>query len=491
MSLDSNPILQRGPNFDFDYREPPLDKFLARFNSPLLYGPFTFSSCVEALGLHPTTASILDDMRFLITTVLNLGSQPSQQEITKLQSTAMWIHDRISKLPLELPESPVSAPALGTGRKPGTAASVQEVGSGSGPDGTQTTSDVKPHSLLPHYPSYESTITSSSPLANADSHPLPTRAPTGAAVAESQGPKLAPLRPVSVFASSPMASKDKDKDKDSTGSNSGKDKEKDGHHINNPPTRSSQDRKGKGKKIDKTSDSRSSHRNKPSSEDNKGKGGEQKKEREKDEFYKAIRQAAPLYAHAIGVRRPLRAVCSPSDALKVLASTWTIPLSKWRGTIGVLIFVLVGILGTFSSCDGSFSHSFMEGDGDGDGGDGDDDGECSGNEKEKEKETGNGAGGGGSRGGKKKKDTERRRKQAQNEEERGMLRLHAGFVKSMLQIGLMQMALENWEVCRETMGRFGRLMAWLREGEGGRVEGGGGGGGDDVMGDVCGSGVGS
>src|SRR4051812_38855693 len=102
MALEDSPVLQRGQGFDFDYREPPLEQFMARFNSPLLYGPFTFSSCVEALGLHPTTASMLDVMRFLITTVLNLGPQPSPQEVAKLQSTAMWIHDRISKLPLDL-----------------------------------------------------------------------------------------------------------------------------------------------------------------------------------------------------------------------------------------------------------------------------------------------------------------------------------------------------------------------------------------------------
>lgn len=42
------------------------------------------------------------------------------------------------------------------------------------------------------------------------------------------------------------------------------------------------------------------------------------------------------------------------------------------------------------------------------------------------------------------------------------LRPHAGFVKSILQIGFMQISLEDWEVCRETLARGLRLLDWLR-----------------------------
>lgn len=39
---------------------------------------------------------------------------------------------------------------------------------------------------------------------------------------------------------------------------------------------------------------------------------------------------------------------------------------------------------------------------------------------------------------------------------------HAGFVKSILQIGFMQISLEDWDVCRETLARGLRLLDWLR-----------------------------
>lgn len=165
MSLESDPILQKGPGFDFDYREPPLDQFLARFSSPLLYGLSTFSSCTQELNIHPITASILDDIRFLITTVLNLNSGPSDQEVKKLQSTAMWIHDRISSLPMDLLTQAEKAAGTKSSDAP--------------------KSEARPHSLLPHYPAY--TASPSTPVPVDGAYTLPN--------ARARGPKLAPLKP--------------------------------------------------------------------------------------------------------------------------------------------------------------------------------------------------------------------------------------------------------------------------------------------------------
>ncbi|KAK3352554.1 hypothetical protein B0T25DRAFT_606491, partial [Lasiosphaeria hispida] len=334
MSLETCPILQRGPGFDFDFREAPHENFMARFNSPLLYGPYTFSSCVDAMDLHPTTASILDDMRFLITTVLNLGPQPSVQEIKKLQSTAMWIHDRISKLPKSLSEDPPN-PSKPTAKtpKPNTASHTKAAPTAHklpAPQPLEPEPEPKPHSLLPQYPNFTSTSSTTSTVPDSRTHNHDITAPSA-----HTGPKLAPIQ----------------------------------YHPQLPPRAPSP---------------------KP------------------DYLYAAVRLTAPLYARAIGTRQPFSAVCSPADALALLGATWRIPLSRWRGVIGVLLFALVSIVATAS--------------GGGDGGD-------------------------------------------------EYLRPHAGFVKSILQIGFMQMALESWEVCREMMGRAGRLLAWLRGGEG-EVEGG-------------------
>ncbi|KAK0645733.1 hypothetical protein B0T16DRAFT_373859 [Cercophora newfieldiana] len=333
MSFESAPVLQRGPGFDFDYREPPLEQFMARFNSPLLYGPFTFSSCVEALGLHPTTASMLDDMRFLITTVLNLGPQPSTQEITKLQSTAMWIHDRISKLPLDLPSEPSPLPE----RSKASNSAQTPAQKGSEIKGE---SEPKPHSLLPHYPEYVTSMpeVTTNPLTTSENHlpSLQQANPRDPSDTRGPGPKLAPLRTPAV----------------------------------EPPTR------------------------RP----------------EPDALYAAVRLAAPLYARAIGTRQPLSHVCSPADALAVLGATWRIPLARWRAVIGILLFTLISIVATAS-----------------------------------------GSGDGPKRG---------------DEGMMGMLQQYSGFVKAILQMGFMQMSLESWEVCRETMGRLARLLGWLREGVG-------------------------
>lgn len=49
---------------------------------------------------------------------------------------------------------------------------------------------------------------------------------------------------------------------------------------------------------------------------------------------------------------------------------------------------------------------------------------------------------------------------------------HDRFVKAMFGVALLQVGMDNWEVCAGVMGRVGGLVAWLGGGEG--SEGGGG-----------------
>jgi hypothetical protein len=107
-----------------------------------------------------------------------------------------------------------------------------------------------------------------------------------------------------------------------------------------------------------------------------------------------------LYTRAILLRQTFSAVITEADAFSVLLATWRIPLARWRSVIGVLLFVLMPILPTVSK----------------------------------------------------------------SPRDNGGVGTHAGFVKSILQIGFMQMAIEDWEVCCEVMGRVARLGAWLRGG---------------------------
>lgn len=117
-----------------------------------------------------------------------------------------------------------------------------------------------------------------------------------------------------------------------------------------------------------------------------------------DPLHTAIMTSSALYTRTIILRQPFSAVVTESDALAVLAATWRIPLTRWRSVIGVLLFVLMPILPTVSK----------------------------------------------------------------SPRESGGLGMHAGFVKSILQIGFMQMAIEDWEVCRVIMERVAKLGAWLR-----------------------------
>ncbi|TLD26715.1 hypothetical protein PspLS_05284 [Pyricularia sp. CBS 133598] len=75
----------------------------AAYNTPLVASSLPFSACSDALGFHPVTASILDDVRFLISTVLDMPPKPSLAELNKLKSTASWTCDRISRLHPDLP----------------------------------------------------------------------------------------------------------------------------------------------------------------------------------------------------------------------------------------------------------------------------------------------------------------------------------------------------------------------------------------------------
>ncbi|KAH8900975.1 hypothetical protein GQ53DRAFT_775682 [Thozetella sp. PMI_491] len=100
LATEAAPFLQDGPEFEFRENSVPLRLSL---NTPFVSTLVPFSACAEALRLHPTTASVLDDMRFLIATVLKLPSHPTPTEVQKVQTTSAWIHDRINSLPSRAP----------------------------------------------------------------------------------------------------------------------------------------------------------------------------------------------------------------------------------------------------------------------------------------------------------------------------------------------------------------------------------------------------
>lgn len=101
LSCEAPPFLRGGAEFDFrDNTQIPLRIAL---NTPFISKLVRFSSCADALHIHPAVASILDDIRFLLATVLALPEKPTAKELQKVHSTSAWIHERISNLPTDSP----------------------------------------------------------------------------------------------------------------------------------------------------------------------------------------------------------------------------------------------------------------------------------------------------------------------------------------------------------------------------------------------------
>ncbi|KAK1773579.1 hypothetical protein QBC45DRAFT_427292 [Copromyces sp. CBS 386.78] len=122
LSFEIPPSLTGGHEFDFqDSTQPPLQLAL---NTPLVSTISSgslpcFASCHEELHIHPTTASILDDMRFLVNTVLGLPEDASPMELQKVYHTSAWTHDQMLKLP---PDGPVTRrPSPGSANAPSPA----------------------------------------------------------------------------------------------------------------------------------------------------------------------------------------------------------------------------------------------------------------------------------------------------------------------------------------------------------------------------------
>ncbi len=315
LAFEKPPVLRKGDGFEYEYNEPPNDYFQLQFNTPFLDNSLAFADFTRALGIHPTTALILDDMRFLLNKVAALGPDPSPQAVQKLQSTADWIYKGIIALPLELTEAPAIPRSVG--QYPlDCYPSPEESNMG---DPTAGTENLKPHSLLPERPSL-TRQTSNSP----EPRPSPY---------ESQPPLSPTSNDQKSFAPSVP-------DSDRVPSD--------------PPPAAV------------------------------------------DSLYGAVRLAAPIYARAIATRQPLSAVCSTKEVMQLLIATWKIPLARWRGVIGIFIFILTAIIPATTTSTSPF------------------------------------------------------------------ILPHNGFVKSILQIGYMQMAINNWGVAAEAMQRSLGLQSWLR-----------------------------
>lgn len=69
------------------------------FDCPLIPTAARFSARCSALGLTPAAAQVLDDIRFLVTSITH--GEESQTKTSKARSTAAWLHRRLQELPTE------------------------------------------------------------------------------------------------------------------------------------------------------------------------------------------------------------------------------------------------------------------------------------------------------------------------------------------------------------------------------------------------------
>ncbi|KAB5580746.1 hypothetical protein GE09DRAFT_1083465 [Coniochaeta sp. 2T2.1] len=106
ISLENSPLNMP----DYIFHEPLPEKLNPAYNTPFISDtPYPSFGKSEALDLHPATARILDDIRYLFSTILKLPHNPSQDELAKVQHTAKVIHDSIEKMPDICPDASPSS----------------------------------------------------------------------------------------------------------------------------------------------------------------------------------------------------------------------------------------------------------------------------------------------------------------------------------------------------------------------------------------------
>ena len=105
LACETTPVLRRELDFDFEYQDQSSGVFQINFNTPILVSPYSFVLSAGALSLQHTTASILDDLRFIIDKVLSLEHIKSIQKVQQIQSLASVIYQSICGLPTNLSDA--------------------------------------------------------------------------------------------------------------------------------------------------------------------------------------------------------------------------------------------------------------------------------------------------------------------------------------------------------------------------------------------------
>ncbi|MBE3044493.1 hypothetical protein IMZ48_18380 [Candidatus Bathyarchaeota archaeon] len=273
---ETKPFLGNGIGFDFEDRR--AVPYQVSHNTPLVNNLPAFSTSAEALGLHPTAAWILDNVRFITNAVLSLPEDASPEQLKKIAETSNWIYEQISSLPADSPEGRVVD---------------------------------------------ESNLNFPANVINADGAavPLPDRA-AAAEHALNPGSRNAP-EPHTEWGARESAVAEIILN---PGSKNIPEPHTEWGAIESSPHR---------EQTDNTALTRPQFSSPSEFQD---------VALRPDFIYRVIRVAALVTVRAIRDRRPLSAVCTVEEFLQIWTTSWRVPLTTWRGMIGIFNWATVSIV---------------------------------------------------------------------------------------------------------------------------------------------------
>lgn len=74
-----------------------------------------------------------------------------------------------------------------------------------------------------------------------------------------------------------------------------------------------------------------------------------------DYLYRSVRLAAIIYSRAITWRQPFSAAVPPADFMRLWTTMWRVPLTAWKGVLGVFNWIIVGIVAPAAAAGGGGS----------------------------------------------------------------------------------------------------------------------------------------
>ncbi|KAK1981178.1 hypothetical protein LZ30DRAFT_593249 [Colletotrichum cereale] len=264
----------------------------------------SFADCAASLGMHPATASILDNVRYLIGAVEAVYAVANETNATAT-STVLGMSELTTTTTTTTTTLPTSIQASWkaqlTGRYmhehiSGLHSTIPGFRETSSPDEVPTRTGSSPTSS--HYSATAATATAAAAAAAVDEAFVRSGSlsSTGTAGRGSVGAGRSPSEP----ASNSMTTPEWPQTRDASDSPASPRSMQHGHHR-------------------------------------------QHLQQSPDFMYQVVRMAAIVYTRAIATGTPLSGACTESEFLHIWTTTWRVPLSAWNGALGVFHWIMLAI----------------------------------------------------------------------------------------------------------------------------------------------------